>query len=121
MADPVYLDLDAIETPLARIRLGGKEYVQKAQTLNDWIANTKEIDKLRVAGDLESESSVMIALVCRAFPDLTPDMLREIPLVKLNAVLELANGGGNLGAKAAADQNPPSAPVEAPAPISPQS
>lgn len=121
MAEPVYLDLDAIETPVVKIRLGGKDYIQKPQSLSDWIANTKEIDKLRATGDLESESDVMIALVCRAFPDMTPDMLREIPLVKLNAILDLANGNGNKGAKAAADANPPSAPVEAPAPISPQS
>lgn len=126
MADAIYLDLDEIETPKVTIKLNNVRHELKALTLSDWIANTREIERLKISGEIETESDVIMKMITRAFPTLSFEILAEIPLAKLNAILEFANGqnGGNVAtkeAKAQAAANPPSAPVaEAPVAISPR-
>lgn len=128
MAEPAttYLDLDAVEAPNVVISFEGQEHPLKQITLSDWIANTKEIQKLTTAGgDLEVEADVILAMIARSFPTLDPDKLRNMPLVKLNKILAFANGNNGTDdvkkeVEAQAKINPLSAPGAAPADISPK-
>lgn len=125
--EPIYIDLDAIEPTPIFIKLDGESHKIRHITLADWIANTKDLERLRVSGnDMEVEADIMIRMINRSFPDLTEQRLRDLPLIKLNRILMFAKGhnGTEQVEKEVAKQaatNPPSAPVEAPAAIAPQS
>jgi len=126
-----YLDLDEVdsETPEFVIKLGGKEHQLTPISLRDWIANTKMMQNIRGAdGDIEAEADIIIGMITRSFKTLEPEILKTMPLFKLNKILAFAraNNGEDDADKevaAEAEANPTAAPAaEAlPATSSPQS
>lgn len=115
-----YLDLDEIVQPKIIIKYDGKEHELKQFTLADWIENTKDLQKHAATGetDRESESNIIINMIHRSFPTLTPDMMRNMALVKLNKILAFANGNNgtndvNNEVRQQASANPLSAPEAA--------
>lgn len=113
MTEPLFIDLDAIEVQEVTIGLNGKKHPVRQITLEDWIANTKESQRLKGAEpDLETESDVIISMIARSIPTLSKEELRGIPLSKLNRLLEFTNGANgseraSQEAKAVAVENPP--------------
>ncbi len=117
-----FLDLDAIEheATVVVIKLAGVEHKLTPISVTDWITNTKVMQTLAAdASDIEVQVDAMIGMITRQFKTLTKDMLREMPLTKLNAILEFAraNNGENAANKEAAAEakaNPPTAVTSAP-------
>jgi len=96
-----FLDLDAIasEFPEVTIKLAGVAHALSPVTVEAWIANTKDMQALAVATDIETEI-------------LTHEMLIQLPLASLNKILEFAkthNGERKADGEVAADAaaNPP--------------
>jgi hypothetical protein len=88
-----FLNLDEVDVEVDNIviKLDQIEHKLTPITLRDWIANTKMMQELRAgSGDMEAEANVIINMITRSFKTLTADMLKDMPLVKLNKILEFA-------------------------------
>jgi len=114
---PVYLDLDAIENEVEIVvKLNGKEHALQPITVDDFIYNTKLVQDLGTNPDFEKETMTIIKMLIRAFPTMTEEELRKLPLVKLNAILDFAqkhNGSKQVEESMAEEakevENPPTA------------
>jgi hypothetical protein len=86
-----FLDLDTVDQfPDVVAKLGGKEHRLVPVTVDDFVANTKLLQTLGKTGDFEEEISGLIKIILRAFPTMTEDMLRKLPLVNLNKLMGIA-------------------------------
>ena len=97
---PKYLDLDSFgDASEFTVKLDGTEHKLAALTVDDFIFNTKLIQSLGTAPDIESELSAVVKMLTRAFPTMTEEMLRKLEIRKLNAILEFAhsNNGQRAG------------------------
>jgi hypothetical protein len=107
-----YLDLDSFANEQEFVvKLKGIEHKLVSLTVNDFIFNTKLIQSLGTAPDIETELNAVIKMLTRAFPTMTEEMLRGMEIQKLNAILDFAhaNNGQRAGeaeAKAEAATNP---------------
>ena len=112
-----FLDLDEVDANAKQvvIKLDSVEHKLTPITVQDWIANTKMIQSLQAAeGDVEKEIDAMISMITRSFKTLEHDTLKQLPLAKLNKIMEFAranNGEKVVEAEAAAEAkaNPPAA------------
>lgn len=110
-----FIDLDSVAPSVElTVKLGGKSHAMKPATVADFIANTKEIQKLGVNGDIEAETEIVIGMLLRAFPTMTKDMLLALTLEQLNQLNNAARAasGEEVVAEAAAQEaeaNPPTA------------
>ena len=109
-----FLDLDAIasEFPEVTIKLAGVAHALSPVTVEAWIANTKDMQALAVATDIETEIGTLTKMIGRSFKTLTHEMLIQLPLASLNKILEFAkthNGERKADEEVAADAvaNPP--------------
>lgn len=109
-----FLDLDSVEPEDKNlvVKLDGVSHTLSRISLEDWIANTKAIQGLKlVAGDMEAEADVMIGMIVRSFKTMDGAALKKLPLFKLNKILEIArNNNGERKADAeveAVKENPP--------------
>jgi hypothetical protein len=85
------IDLDAVDQfPDVVAKLGGKKHKLVPVSVEDFIANTKLLQTLGKDGDIDAEVSGLIQIILRAFPTMTEDMLRKLPLVNLNKLMGIA-------------------------------
>nr|WP_042670043.1 hypothetical protein [Methylobacterium sp. B34] len=85
------IDLDAVDQfPDIVAKLGGKRHKLVPVSVEDFIANTKLLQTLGKDGDIDAEVSGLIQIILRAFPSMTEDMLRKLPLVNLNKLMGIA-------------------------------
>lgn len=115
MAETQFLDLDAVDLPVQLVvKLGGKEHPLVPVTVESFVANTKLLQQLSKAkdGDLEAEVNLVIKVILRAFPTMTDEMLRKMPLANLNKLMGVAqDNDGTKAVEKAVEQdvkaNPP--------------
>lgn len=113
MAKPVtYIDLDAV-VPQNEVvvKLDGADHRLVPITLEDFVKNTKLVEKLN-EGDktdgeaLELQVNTLIDMVGRAFPTIGADRLRRLNIPQLNQLLDVAksnNGQETVEKEAAAE------------------
>ncbi len=107
-----FLDLDAVDMGAeVVIKLQGIEHKLKPVSVGDFIANTKLVQGLGVATDVETEVQTIITMLIRAFPTMTREMLIDLPIAALNKMFAFAqenNGTQKVEeeAKAEAEANP---------------
>ena len=103
-----FLDLDAVAPEVElTVKLNGKKHKLKPLSVEDFIRNTKDQIALSSVGDVESEVNLILKMLVRAFPTLTEEELREVPLNKLWKLLEFArenNGSAKVEEEAKAEQ-----------------
>ncbi len=120
MAQPKYLDLDALEPAVdLTVKLNGVEHKLKQLSVQDFIQNTSDMQALGGNVSLSEEVALVVKMLTRAFPTMQADDLMNIELAKLWKLLDFAlqNNGTNDAAKdAAADPTQAPAPEAAPAP-----
>lgn len=96
---PIYLDLDAVAADRNEIvlKLNGKEHTMKHATVRDFVENTKSINTIGAAGDLEAETASVIGIIKKGFPDISEEDLWDLGLDQLNAIMEFLreNNGEN--------------------------
>jgi len=115
-----FLDLDALadEAVQVVVKLKGVEHRLVQATVADFIANTKAIKNMAANGvnDLEEEVNMVISMIVRAFPTMSAEMLKALPLTSLNSLLDHAkkfNGENSVKAEVEAqaiaetEANPP--------------
>lgn len=108
-----FLDLDALEDKDEFvIKINGEQHKLVPITVRNFVKNTKIVANLPQNMTVEEETTVIIEMLGRAFPTIPEDDLWEIPLDKLNTLLEFAqqNNGSNAvneKAEAEAEANPP--------------
>ncbi len=96
MAEPVYLDLDAIESPVDfTIKLNGVEHKVVESTVADFIATARALEGLSLNGSVEKELEVSLSIIQRAVPTVPEAELRSLTLTQLNKIRDFvmtANG-----------------------------
>lgn len=74
------------------IVLGGKEYVMKSMTVEDFIKLNRAEEELKKKGEdqitLADQFEILVETVGYAFPDMSEDMLKGLRLDQLNAIFE---------------------------------
>lgn len=107
-----FLDLDAVDVgPEVVIKLQGVEHKLKPISVEDFIVNTKALQSLGAEADFEAEVGMVVDMLTRAFPTMTTDMLKKLPMAALNKMLDFANANNGAAAvkeeaKAEAAANP---------------
>lgn len=78
------LNLDEVETNLDRaIVLGGKTYNMRPMSVEDYIAQMKDMATAEKEKDPAQLFELMVASVCRAFPTLKEPVARKMNLAQL--------------------------------------
>lgn len=87
-----FLDLDALTSENEiTIKLNGTVHKLQPLTVGDFINNTKLIQQLGTAADMETEIEAILTLLLRTFPTMKREELVNLPVQSLNAILEFAN------------------------------
>ncbi|TDW20403.1 hypothetical protein EV128_12533 [Rhizobium azibense] len=94
--EPVYLDLDAIESPVDfTIKLNGKEHKVVETNVSDFIATARAIESLSVGASVEKELEVSLSIIQRTLPTIPEEELRKLKLSQLHKIRDFvmtANG-----------------------------
>ena len=110
-----YLDLDAVvPVDSIEIKFGGVIHKLVPITLEDFVRNTKAVQEMGTQVDPQKEMEMVTDMLFRAFPTMTPELVKTLTLIQLNKLLDFAmehNGARKVekeaGEEAAAD--PPQA------------
>ena len=106
-SNPNYLDLDEIgtqDTMVVKIR--GREHKLREATVDDFIANTRESQRLaKDAKTPDEELEAILNMILRAFPTLTRTDLGGVSMSNLNKLLAsaFAMNGQDAGIQAQAE------------------
>jgi hypothetical protein len=114
---PFYLDLDAVKPDeTIVVKLGGNEHPLKPISIDDFIENTRTIQKLQAAGvgDTSEETEIIIGMLQRAFPSMTRELIGTLDIARMRRLMEFAmehNGTreSQKEADSAQQENPPRA------------
>lgn len=92
MTAPVkFIDLDAIVPDEVVVKLGGIEHKLVPLSVEDFINNTKDVEKY--ASEVistEAEIEMVSKMLMRAFPTMTVEMLRKLTLPQLQTLVQFA-------------------------------
>ena len=85
------LDLDAVaaESEFV-IKLNGTEHKLKPATVETFVANMKELEKLGVSASVAEELEVTIGIILRAFPTVTEAEVRALTMQQIKAISDFA-------------------------------
>lgn len=112
--EPVYLDLDAIESPVDfTVKLNGKEHRVVETSVSDFIATARAIESLSVGASVEQELEVSLSIIQRTLPSIPEDELRKLKLSQLHKIRDFvmtANGEKAEEVKPAAEGSEGNAP-----------
>jgi hypothetical protein len=96
MSDPIYLDLDAIESPVDfTIKLNGKEHKVVETSVSDFIATARALEGLALGASVEKELEVTLSIIQRTLPSVPETELRGLKLTQLHKIRDFvmtANG-----------------------------
>jgi hypothetical protein len=96
MADPIYLDLDAIESPVDfTIKLNGKEHKVVETDVAGFIATAKALEDLALGASVQQELEVTLSIIQRTLPTVPEEELRALKLTQLHKIRDFvmtANG-----------------------------
>jgi hypothetical protein len=114
IAGPVLIDLDAVQAEVEFvIKLDGKEHPVKPVSLEDFIANTKIMQKAATGDEIsmEQELELVLSVVDRSIPTIGMERLRKLTMIQLKALQDAAmqmNGTDEVKKEAAAEaaENP---------------
>ena len=113
-----FLDLDALLPAVeVTVKLGGKSHKLKQLSVQDFVANTADQQKLGEASTLAAEVETVVRMLHRAFPTITIEAFHKLELAKLYKLLSFAleqNGSDKASKEVAAeaksdDENPQTA------------
>lgn len=109
-----FLDLDAVSEapPLITVKLEGRDHHLVPLSVDDFVQNQRGMQSLGAMTDIEEEIRVVMEMLCRAFPSMTPAMLGKVKLDKMFQLLAFANASNGANkteeeAMAEANANPP--------------
>src|SRR5690606_28278618 len=92
---PLYINLDAIESaPLAVIRVDGKEHKLVSITVEDFIANFKDVERLSLSASVLDEVEVLTSVILRGFPTLKRESVLKWPMEYLQRIAMVVRNGG---------------------------
>ena len=111
MSNPKILDLDAVVQESLIIRLKGKDHELKHATLEDFLANAKDLEKLGRAPNLDEEMQTTISMLKRALPSLSIEDINGLKMAELNALVKFVHAANSQDdqaeeAKKAVNENP---------------
>ncbi|MER9176313.1 hypothetical protein NKH72_22295 [Mesorhizobium sp. M0955] len=88
-----FLDLDAVTAKAEfTVKLNGKEHSLKIASVETFIQNQKELEKLSLAATATEELEVVIGIIKRAFPTMPESEVRGLNLIQLEAIKDFALG-----------------------------
>ncbi len=94
--EPVYLDLDAIESPVDfTVKLNGVEHKIVETCVADFIATARALEALSLNASVEKEIEVSLSIIQRTLPTIPADELRALKLSQLSKIRDFvmtANG-----------------------------
>ncbi|AGC36055.1 hypothetical protein B7L88_gp011 [Rhizobium phage RHEph10] len=94
--DPVYLDLDAVESPVDfTVKFKGVEHKVVETSVSDFIATARAIESLSVDASVEKELEVSISIIHRCLPTIAIEDLQTLKLSQLQRIKDFvmtANG-----------------------------
>ncbi|WP_276122565.1 hypothetical protein [Pararhizobium qamdonense] len=94
--EPVYLDLDAIDSPVDfTIKLNGKEHKVVETSVSGFIKTARAIEELSVNASVEKELEVSLSIIQRTLPTIPKEELEGLTLTQLNKIKDFvmtANG-----------------------------
>jgi hypothetical protein len=109
--NPTYLDLDAIaEGAELVVKLKGKEHKLKQASVADFIANTKQLQKLQGKMTIEEEFDQLIEMILRCFPTMKRDDIDGMTVPQMNRLVATAfemNGQQEAGEALKTEGNEP--------------
>ncbi|RWI35426.1 hypothetical protein [Mesorhizobium sp.] len=86
-----FLDLDAVTAKAEfTVKLNGTEHKLKIASVETFIQNQKEIEKLSLAATAAEELEVVIGIIKRAFPTMPEKEIRGLNLIQLEAIKDFA-------------------------------
>lgn len=92
---PIYIDLDEVSSDFEfTLKLDGVEHEMVEPSVDDFIFNMKEIEKLSVSASTIEEINIVIGIIARAFPTITEERLRKIKLPQLKKIQEYVFNAG---------------------------
>ena len=86
-----FLDLDALLPAVeVTVKLGGVNHKLKQLSVQDFVANTADQQKLGEAASLSAEVETVVRMLHRAFPTITIEAFNKLELAKLYKLLAFA-------------------------------
>lgn len=74
------------------IRVNGKSHDMAAPTIQNFIDNMKDLEALAAEPDVLKETEMVVRMVVRAFPTLTPEEIKSWPVGALENLFEIIRG-----------------------------
>lgn len=88
MSTPKILDLDALVSDVLIVRLKGKDHPLKQATLNDFLMNAKDLERMGTAATIDDEMVTTTNMLKRAIPSLTDDDINGLKMIELTALVD---------------------------------
>lgn len=93
---PHYLDLDAIVPEVSVvIKFGGAEHKMAMPSVEDFVRQTKEMEKLSAAGSPEEEMKLLLGMLGRAFPTIGEANIGKLTIPQLREFAAFAMENAN--------------------------
>lgn len=114
MTKTTFIDLDAVVSNPVTISFQGVDHKLKPVTVEDFVANMKEIQELGTAPGFDKELDLTLRMLSRAFPSITKESFGSMSIEQMQRLVSTIhemNGqeAGMKSAEEAAAKNPPQA------------
>lgn len=86
-----FLDLDAVAKEAEFVvKLNGNNHSLKLATVETFVTNMKEIEKLGMAPSAEAEFEAVVGIVMRSFPTIPENEIRALNVLQIKALSDFA-------------------------------